>query len=115
MTIMLRVILILVSVLTMVVILRGVRQSKMKIEDSVFWIGFTFLLILFSLFPKVVYWMSDLSGTQAPVNFIFLVVIFILMLRLFRMTVKLSALEAKMQELVQKLAIEEKKRRENER
>ncbi len=112
MTLLLRGILIVVSILTMILILRKVRQSKMKIEDSVFWIGFTFLLILFSLFPQVVYWMSDISGTQTPVNFIFLFVIFVLMLRLFRLTVKLSALESKVQDLVQKIAIQENLSRE---
>ena len=39
MTWLLRVVLIVVSVLTTVVILKKVRQAKMRIEDSVFWIG----------------------------------------------------------------------------
>lgn len=114
MTVTLRGVLIVVSVLTMLMIMRKIRLSKMRIEDSVFWIGFSFLLILFSLFPKAVYLVSDLAGTQTPVNFIFLAVIFVLILRMFRLTVKLSELETKVRDLVQKMAIDEALEREKE-
>lgn len=112
MTMLLRVVLIVVSVATTIMIMRKVRMSKMRIEDSVFWIGFSFLLILFSVFPQIVYLMSDMTGTQTPVNFIFLFVIFVLILRLFRMTVKLSQLETKMRDLVQRIAVDESLKRE---
>jgi len=115
MTWLLRVVLIVVSVLTTVVILKKVRQAKMRIEDSVFWIGFFFLLIVFSVFPQIVYAMSALAGTMTPANFIYLFVIFVLILRLFRITVKLSQLETKVAELVQQMAIDENLRREGER
>ncbi len=114
MTLLLRVVLIVVSVLTMMLILRKVRMSKMRIEDSVFWIGFSFLLIVFSVFPKIVYLMSDMAGTQTPVNFIFLFVIFLLILKMFRMSVKISQLETKIRDLAQKMAIDENLRREND-
>lgn len=113
MTILLRAVLVIVSVLTTLFIMRKIRQSKMRIEDSVFWIGFLFLLILFSVFPQIVYFMSELSGTQTPVNFIFLFVIFVLIVRMFRMTVKISQLETKMRELVQRIAIEENLEKES--
>lgn len=114
MTMMLRLVLIVVSVATTLLIMRKIRQSKMKIEDSVFWIGFLFLLILFSVFPQIAYVLSDLAGTQAPVNFIFLFVIFLLMVRMFRMTVKISQLETKVKELAQKMAIDEKLKKEGQ-
>lgn len=107
MTMLLRTVLVLACVLTTLLIMRKIRQSKMRIEDSVFWIGFSFMLILFSVFPQLVYLMSDMVGTQTPVNFIFLFVIFVLIIRMFRLTVKLSHLETKMRELVQRIAIEE--------
>lgn len=112
MTMLLRAVLIVVSVATTIMIMRKVRMSKMRIEDSVFWIGFSFLLILFSVFPQIVYLMSDMTGTQTPVNFIFLFVIFVLILRLFRMTVKMSQLETKMRDLVQRIAVDESLERE---
>ena len=107
MTMQLRMVLIVVSVLTTWLILRKIRMSKMRIEDSIFWIGFSLMLIVFSVFPEIVYWMSDLSGTQTPVNFIFLFIIFVLILRIFRLTVKISQLETKVRDLVQRIAIDE--------
>ena len=107
MTIVLRVILILASLLIFVMMIRKIRQSKMRIEDSIFWIGFFFMLILFSVFPQIVYFMSDMSGTQTPVNFIFTFIIFVLIMRMFRMTVKISQLETRLRDLVEQIAIEE--------
>lgn len=107
MTMQLRMVLIVVSVLTTWLILRKIRMSKMRIEDSIFWIGFSLMLIVFSVFPEIVYWMSALSGTQTPVNFIFLFIIFVLILRMFRLTVKISQLETKVRDLAQRIAIDE--------
>ena len=112
MTMLLRVVLIVVSVATTWMILRRIRTSKMRIEDSIFWIGFSCMLILFSLFPQIVYLMTDLTGIQTPVNFIFLFIIFVLILRLFRITVKLSQLETRVREMAMHLALEEKKQEE---
>ena len=114
MTLLLRVVLTVVSILTTILIVRKVRMSQMRIEDSVFWIGFSFLLIVFSVFPKIVYLMSDMVGTQTPVNFIFLFVIFLLIPKMFRMSVKISQMETKIKDLAQKMAIDENLRREND-
>ena len=62
MTMLLRAVLIVVSILTTVLILRKIRQSKLQIEDSLFWIGFSFMLILFSVFAVVPTVLSGLAG-----------------------------------------------------
>lgn len=107
MTSVLRIVLIVVSALTTFVIIRKIQKSQMRIEDSIFWIGFSFMLILFSVFPQIVFLMSDFSGTQTPVNFIFTFIIFVLIVKLFGMTMRMSQLETKLRDLVERLAIEE--------
>ena len=47
---------------------------------------------------------------QLPVNFIFLFFIFVLLVKMFLMTIELSALENKVKDLTQELALEEKER-----
>ncbi len=47
-------------------------------------------------------------------NFIFLFVIFLLILKMFRMSVRISQLETKIKDLAQKMAIDENLRREND-
>ena len=110
MTVELRIVLIIVSVLTTVLIMRKIRQSKLQIEDSLFWIGFSAILIVFSVFPEAAAFLAALAGTYTTANFIFLAVIFLLIVKLFHMTIKMSQLESKVRELVQEMALEENRR-----
>lgn len=107
MTMMLRICLIVASVLTTAMIMHKIRKSKVQIEDGIFWVLFSMVLILFSVFPQVAYWMSDLVGTYSPSNFIFMLVIFLLLIKVFSMTIRISQLEAKLRELVQRIALDE--------
>ncbi len=105
-----RIILIVVSLLTTFYILKKIRQSKLQIEYAIFWILFAGVLIVFSLFPWLVSMFTRLIGMQLPVNFIFLFFIFVLLVKMFLMTIELSALENKVKDLTQELALEEKER-----
>ena len=105
-----RVILIVVSLLTTFYILKKIRQSKLQIEYAIFWILFAGVLIVFSLFPWLVSMFTRLIGMQLPVNFIFMFFIFVLLVKMFLMTIELSALENKAKDLTQELALEEKER-----
>lgn len=116
MTFMLRIVLIVVSVATTILIMRKIRQSKLQIEDSIFWIGFSFILILFSIFPQIPAILARMAGTYTTANFIFLSVIFLLIVKMFHMSIKMSQLETRVKELVQEMALEENRRsREKER
>lgn len=112
MSMLLRGVLVVASVLTTLLIMRKIRKEKMMIEDSLFWIGFSFMLIIFSIFPQIVFKMSDLVGTQSASNFIFLFIIFVLIVRMFQMSMKISQLESKFKDLVARIAIEENIRSE---
>lgn len=114
MTFILRIVLIIVSVLTTMLIMRKIRHSKLQIEDSIFWIGFSGILIVFSVFPDVPALLARLAGTYTTANFIFLSMIFLLIIKLFRMTIKMSQLETKVKELAQEIALAENKRSREE-
>lgn len=103
-----RAILILFSILTLFYIIGKIRQSKLQIEYSLFWIGFSVVLIIISIFPQIIYWFTDLIGIQSPVNFVFLVIIFILLIKSFMTTIELSHLESRLNTLVQEIALREK-------
>ncbi|MCI8556355.1 MAG: DUF2304 domain-containing protein [Lachnospiraceae bacterium] len=110
-----RILLIVVSLITTYYILKRIRQSKLQIEYAIFWILFSGVLIVFSLFPWLVSMFTRLIGMQLPVNFIFLLFIFVLMVKLFFMTIELSTLENKVKDLTQELALEEKERRDEQK
>lgn len=71
MTLALRVVLIIVSFLTLVFIVRSIRNAKVKIEDSVLWFCFAGLLLVVSIFPGVFYWLASVTGIQTTSNFVF--------------------------------------------
>ena len=99
MSLSLRIVLIVISILTCFYIARKLRKSQMNISDTVFWIFFAVILVLLSVFPGIASWGADMLGFQASVNFVFVVVIFLLILRVFIMSIKISVLEDKLRNL----------------
>ncbi len=104
----LRIILFIVSVVSVVFVVRKIRKANLKIEYSLFWIVFSFLLLVLSIFPNLTYVMAKLCAIEAPVNFIFLFMIFLLLLHSFYLTLKTSRLENMIQNLTQEIAIRSK-------
>lgn len=100
------------AVLMTYYILKRIRQSKLQIEYAIFWIIFSGILLIFSIFPFLVALLTRMIGMELPVNFIFLFFILILILKAFFQTIETSALENKVRNLTQRLAIEEKDRQE---
>jgi hypothetical protein len=93
-------------------ILKRIRQSKLQIEYAIFWIVFSGILLIFSIFPFLVAVFTRMIGMELPVNFIFLLFILLLIMKAFFQTIETSALENKVRNLTQRLAIEEKERQE---
>lgn len=106
MAIALRISLIVAAIFLVVFVVLNVRRSKMRIEDSMFWVALSLLILLLSLFPQIGTWFSKLFGFLAPVNFIFLFFIFILLMKTFAMSGQISHLESKIKELSQQIAID---------
>ena len=109
MTVTLRVILIVVSVLTCCYVLRKIRKSQMNIADSLFWIILCIVIVLMSIFSNVVSFLSTLVGVESPSNFVFLVMIFVVLVKLFFQSVEISQQKQRFNTLIQKLALKEKK------
>ena len=107
MTTVLRGVLIIVSLLVFFVMMKKIRQAKVKIEDSMFWVLFALLLVVFSIFPGAADWLSDLVGTMSTANFIFMLMIFLLLIKNFAMSLRISQLETKVKELVQRIALDD--------
>lgn len=106
MTPLFRVVLIAASVGTLAIILSKIRKSKIDIEDSVFWILMSLMFVLFAVFPIVPDTMAALLGIYSTANFLFLFIIFILLIKMFGMSMRIGQLEERIKSLVQKLALE---------
>mgnify|MGYP002544495256 CR=1 FL=1 len=115
MTVALRITLIVASALLLIFIAKKVRSSKVRLEDSIFWFCFAVVLLIVSFFPQIFYGLSDIAGTMAPVNFVFLFFIFVLLVQSFNLTMRISQADTKIKELTQQLAIEKFERYSNDK
>lgn len=115
MSLVLRIGLIVVSVITLIFITRKVRNAQVKLEDSIFWFCVAGLLLILSIFPQVFFVISDFAGIISPANLVFLLFIFILLILGFNLSVHLSQTDTKLKELTQQLAIEKFERYCNDR
>ena len=115
MTLALRITLVLVSFLTLLYIIRKIRASKLRLEDSLFWLCFAVLLLIVSIFPGIFYLLSSIVGTMSVSNFVFLFFIFVLLIECFTLSVRVSQLDTKLRNLTQQLAIEKYERYSNDK
>lgn len=102
----LRVILLIAAIGLVVFLLHSIKKSKMSIEDALFWMGFSFLILLMSIFPEIPSFLSDTIGFMSPVNFVFLFFIFVLIIRDFLSNRRISQLENRVKELTQQIALD---------
>ena len=103
----LRIAIFLIACWTTFYITRKVRKGQIGIEHSLFWILLSFFLLLTSIFPTYIVWIAKLLGVYSTSNVIFLIVIFVLMLKLFSNSILLSKLEHKINILTQEIAIKD--------
>lgn len=111
----LRIFLILASVFVTVYALRKIRKAQLDIDDSFFWIFFSGLLLLMSIFPHIPIFCATLLGIESPANFVFLFMLCIAFFKLFSLVVELSTQKRRLNLLIQRLALREEKKNAQEK
>lgn len=109
MTLEFRIILVIASVLTVGLILARIRKSKVRIDDSIFWILLSGIILLISIFPGVADAVTDALHIYLTTNFLFMFFIFLLLVKLFSLSVEVSQLKSKVEKLTQENALANKK------
>lgn len=105
MSITLRVLLLIGAICTAGWILRKIRKLKVKMEDAIFWMVFAGILCVLAVFPEITYWLTGLMGIMSPANLIFLVIIFLLIEKVFTLSIIVSQLEEKISILSAEVAL----------
>lgn len=108
MSIVLRVALIIVSFLVVVFVLRKIRKTQLDIDDAIYWIIASVLLLVLSIFPQLAIWASNLLGIESAANFVFLFMIFVVLVKLFNLAIDLSIQKQRLNRLIQRLALTDK-------
>lgn len=111
MTEILRVFLAISAIVVFLFVARQVKKARFGATDSLFWLLLSGGLIIIAVFPGIAYFFSQLLGFQSPSNFVFLVIIGLLLAREFSQQAELVVLRRKLTSLVQEVALNESKRR----
>ena len=107
MSVTLRVILIIGSFVAFFLCVTKIKQSILKVENSVTWMSGSILLILMSIFSNVVGWFANLLGFVSPVNFVFFIIIAFLLIQTFIDNIHITALNEKIKDLDHYIALKE--------
>lgn len=102
----LRILLIVGPILTGGWILIKIRKNRLRMENSLFWILFSALLLLLGVFPGIAEGAAGLLGVQSPVNLVYLTIIFLLLVRVFLQDLKTDRLQEKLTDLIQRYGID---------
>ena len=86
-------------------ILLKIRKCKVKMEDAIFWVCFAVILLVMGVFPNFTYWLTRVLGMQSPANLIFLIIIFLLLAKVFTLSIITSQLEDKVTVLSAEVAL----------
>lgn len=78
------------SIIVLFVVLRFVIKNKMNIRFAIIWVVWALAMIIISIFPGIIYSLSNLLGFEKPVNAIFLLMIFLLYCLSFYLFVSIS-------------------------
>ncbi len=91
-----------------------IKKGKIEVKYSIIWLAFSITMILFALFPYIVYVLGDIIGVINPVNFIFLTQIIFILLIMLSLSAVISGFSKKIKRLAQSNALLEKRIRELE-
>ena len=111
MSILLKIEMIALSLLTFVIIIKMLKSKKMSIRYSVMWIFIPLFFLIFVLFSDFMVGVANDLGFEVLSNFVFFIIIGLLLLICFSLTTIVTHLNQKVTMLVQEVAILKKERK----
>ena len=105
MSVTLRIVVAALSVFTTLYVCVKMKKSQFVLEDTLFWIILSAVLLFFSAFPQFAFDLGKKIGFDSPGNFVFIGVIFLLLIKIFLMNLRISKLENRISEIIRKHSI----------
>lgn len=103
------------ALVLLVIIFVLLKHGKMTVKYSLLWMCLSLVLLVFALFPYVVYVLRDLIDVEMPVNLVFMLMFCFVLMVLLSLSIAISQLAEKSKRLTQANAILEKRVRELEK
>jgi hypothetical protein len=105
----LRIALIAITLIYLFFIFKAIKNKKMQISFSVFWIITGFILIIAIAIPNMIENISKLLGFKLSVNMIFCVAIFLAFYLIFSLNIAISKENKKNTMLIQEISLLKKR------
>ena len=105
MTLNLKLALIIMVLVYIFLILKKIKNKKLELSFSIFWIISGILLIISLAIPNLIEVLTKALGFELPVNMLFCITIFVAFYLIFSLTVRLSKEAKKNITLVQEISL----------
>ncbi len=96
------------------VILVALRKKSLTLKYSLLWMFSALLLLIIVIFPHIINGVTKLLGIASPVNAVFTIVLFLVLMILISLSVIASKQHAQIKKLIQSVALLEKRLRDGE-
>lgn len=97
--------LIVISLVFLIYIFSLVRKEKLELKYTLAWCLMGFVLVIIAVQPQIVEIIAEILGIGLPVNVVFLLGIFCILIILLTLTVAISRTSIRTKRLIQELAI----------
>ena len=110
-----QIIFIITIIIYLSIIIQLLRKNKLNLKYTLLWIICAFSLLLVTLFPKTIVYISDFLGIKTPINSAFIIAGMFIVMILITITSIVSKLNSSIRVLIQEVAILEKRIRDIEK
>ena len=111
----LQIILIVVTLFFGIFVISVTHKKKLSFKYTLLWLSFCFMTLVCAVFPKIVIKFTNLLHIETPVNAIFLMYIFLIIVIIFYISIGFSKCIERITTLAQENALLEKRIRDLEK
>lgn len=98
-----------------IMVFQLLKRKALNLKYALLWIASGFLMSILAIFPQILHFFASLIGVSDPMNALFSVVLFCVIIILMSLTSIASKLNQKNKNLIQSVAIMEKRIRDLEK
>lgn len=96
---------IIIAITAIIYVINVVRKGRFSIEESIFWVFGSLIVLILSIFPKIIDKVALFIGIEYPPSLFFVLCILFLLFINFRHSRKIAIQEKKIIELAQSIAL----------
>lgn len=114
MTLRIQIIVGLVLVISLITIVNMIRKKKLELKYALSWLCVITALLIMDVFPDMMSFIAKAMGVETPINMLIFFGFCFSLLIIFTLTISLSRMSNRLKRLAQKVALMEKRMREEE-